>query len=627
MNDAILNAALDYAARGWSVIPISRNKQPLIEWKTATKKELTDPENIREWWRKFPAANVAIVTGARSGGLVVVDIDIDEDKGVNGMDSLEEWCEDHNVFGLESAATVETGRGGKHLYFQSDNVYHNQVGCLPGVDIRGEGGCIVAPPSIHGTTRRTYAWDIEEDEPVVPVADSDTVFFLASMEQTKGNAEHQKNDFSGKTSVGGRNNKLFKYAAHLQGRGEDDETIIEYVKDYNQRNLEPPLDDDEVQRTLDSVLSHKEWKGTTQAKPKHVEDPEQESEEEPCFEVINAWDLAHAKLPEIRYAVDGLVPEGLTIAAAPPKSGKSWLCLDMCLKVAKGEPFLGFKTMKCDVAYFALEDGDKFEQERLWKVCSPDDTPHNFNYVLKTGKATLEKGFLERLDTLKKRFPNLGLVIIDTLKFVACRQTKQESAYERDYRTGSMLKTWADKHGVAVLAITHTTKLVHPEDALANVSGTNGLTGAADAVMVIAKEKRTATDAVLAVDGRRIRQAEYEIKMNWDKCVWEFVGVGDPDERERISRERELAQLKASEIYKAIIALADHNVDGWEGGARRLKDDALQYGIFVMDTPMEIGRILTNNRVQFAKDGIKVDVIKNGTGANSYRIATWNKEE
>ena len=310
MNSSILNAALEYASKGWSVIPISRNKQPLIKWKTATREELTNPDNIKKWWKQYPSANVAIVTGERSGGLVVVDLDIDDQKGIDGKASLKKWCDENDMYYLESDATVATGRGGQHLYFQSDYKYHNQVGCLEGVDIRGEGGCVVAPPSIHGTTNREYTWDIDEDEINVPKADSDVVFFLASMETKstpKESFEDKKNDFTKITNEGGRNNQLFKYISRLQGDGETDQAIREYAKVYNETHLNPPLSDDEVQRTIESVLSHSEWKGTAK----------RQQEEQPTKEIKNKRESVDAVIPAlqmtdtIKRVINGVVVETL----------------------------------------------------------------------------------------------------------------------------------------------------------------------------------------------------------------------------------------------------------------------------------------------------------------------------
>ena len=260
-NNPILEAALEYAGRGWSVMPVGRNKKPLIKWREATREELTNADNIRRLWAQFPDANVGIITGARSGGLVVIDEDIDDDKGLDGVKALEDWCDQNDICPIDSPATVQTGRGGRHLYVRSEFVYHNQQGCLEGVDIRGEGGYVVAPPSIHGETGREYIWDIETDFPEVPEADSDVTFFLASMEN-QGKKETKtgvmKNDFTQKVSEGGRNTKLFKYIARLQYDGEKDSDIVDYAKAYNETHLQPPLDDEEVISVINSVLGRYE---------------------------------------------------------------------------------------------------------------------------------------------------------------------------------------------------------------------------------------------------------------------------------------------------------------------------------------------------------------------------------
>ena len=346
----------------------------------------------------------------------------------------------------------------------------------------------------------------------------------------------------------------------------------------------------------------------------------------PKLRYVSAAELGTAVLPEIHYPVEGLIPEGETVIAAPPKSGKSWWVLDAGLSVSQGKPFLGFKTNKCDVVYFALEDGDKFEQERLNKICRLEDLPKNFHYVF-SDVVPLDEGFIDQLEDTRAAFPALGLVIIDTLRFVACKQKKNESAYASDYRTGQMLKAWGDKYGIAILAVTHTTKLIHPSDALANVTGTNGVTGAADAVIVIAKEKRTATSAVLAVDGRRVRQAEHDVKINWDRCQWEYVGISDADNREQQQRLREIEELRASSAYQAALKIADAHVDGWKGTARKLIDDAADLGIFVIESPKEVGGMLTNNKAIFAMDGVRVEKIDNGTGSNRYKLSMWTVQE
>ena len=347
----------------------------------------------------------------------------------------------------------------------------------------------------------------------------------------------------------------------------------------------------------------------------------------PRLKKIRAYDLAKMKLPPITYPVESLIPEGLTIIAAPPKSGKSWLMLDMCLKVAGGEPFLGFKTHESETWYLALEDGDTFEQDRLNKyVPDPEDIPKNFYYSFED-VFPLDDGFIDQLNWMYEECDNLKVIVIDTLKHVKGSKGRNESPYDFDYRIGSALKKWADARKISIVVVTHTTQLVHREDALANVNGTNGLIGAADAVLVIAKDKRTDVDAVLAIDGRRVRQAEHEIRINRDTCRWEYIGVADPEQREREKRERELQEIRESSTFQAVLKVADHYTDGWEGGAKKLINDAAMLRAIIKEPVKEVGGMLTNHIALFAEAGVKVQVIKNGTAANLYKISMWEHYE
>lgn len=146
-----LAAALQFAGYQWSVIPIrARAKRPLIKWREYQHRLATAAE-ISEWYRKWPEANVAIVTGAISG-LVVLDIDPRHD----GEHSLAQWEKTYEPLPL--SVESRTGGGGRHVYFQHPGgVIHNRVGIVPGIDLRGDGGCVVAPPSIH-SSGQAYTW-------------------------------------------------------------------------------------------------------------------------------------------------------------------------------------------------------------------------------------------------------------------------------------------------------------------------------------------------------------------------------------------------------------------------------------------------------------------------------------
>jgi putative DNA primase/helicase len=112
----------------------------------------TDPEQVRQWWTRYPAANIGMPTGAWTGAVV---LDVDPDKG--GFDSLLALVRRYGV--LPKTRVVHTGGDGLHFYFEHPGIYtRNSAGKLgPGLDLRGDGGYVLLPPSVHAKNR-TYAW-------------------------------------------------------------------------------------------------------------------------------------------------------------------------------------------------------------------------------------------------------------------------------------------------------------------------------------------------------------------------------------------------------------------------------------------------------------------------------------
>lgn len=353
---------------------------------------------------------------------------------------------------------------------------------------------------------------------------------------------------------------------------------------------------------------------------KKTDDVEEVKKNLPTLTAISAFDLQQKVFPDTYYAVANMIPEGETVIAAPPKTGKSWLMLDMCLKVANGTPFLGFDTTQSDTIYLALEDGDKFEQERLNIVC-PKEAPKNFHFIFEN-VLHLNEGFLLQLDALFESYPNTKLVVIDTLNFIQYHPAKGESAYSCDYRTGKDLKTYAEKRGIAIVVVTHTTKMLHQEDEMMNVSGTNGVTGAADAVIVLSKEKRTDMDAKMFITGRKVRQSMHEIKFNDKTCIWEYNGVADvgetKDQREREEKEQ---RYYSSPIRDAVINIALHSEDFWVGRAAEIIEKAVEYDIGIVESSKEVGGFMTQMLGMFLScDGIRVKKMREGTASAKYKI-------
>ena len=161
----VLAAALGYVARGWAVFPLHTWREGRCSCskeacdhpakhprtKHGVKDASTDPEVVRSWWARWPDANVGIATGAVSGFFA---LDIDPRHG--GPASLEAWESEHGA--LPQTLESETGGGGSHKLFHHPGLsVKNRTNLAPGVDVRSDGGYIVAPPSLHPSGRR-YQW-------------------------------------------------------------------------------------------------------------------------------------------------------------------------------------------------------------------------------------------------------------------------------------------------------------------------------------------------------------------------------------------------------------------------------------------------------------------------------------
>jgi len=217
-----------------------------------------------------------------------------------------------------------------------------------------------------------------------------------------------------------------------------------------------------------------------------------------------AW-LDAYQPPPLRFAVPGLIAEGLTLLVGPPKAGKSYLALDMLLAAASGGTALGALPVgePRRVLYLALEDSDRRMKDRCGELLLGQATPPLFSYVTRIHPGTL----LATVTTWMERYPGTGLVVIDTLGRVMPLALPGESAYQRDYRAASALKELADAHeGLSVVVLHHDRK-ANTEDFVDAVSGTHGLAGAADTITVLA-HKRGNPSALLKVTGRDVAEQE-----------------------------------------------------------------------------------------------------------------------
>ena len=242
-------AALDYLRRGWSVIPItSQGKRPLIPWRDYQDRLATDAE-VRAWFRRWPAANLAIVTGAVSG-LVVLDVDT----GHGGSVSLRALEQANGALG--PTPSVVSGGGGRHYYFAHPGTpVRNRAGLRPGIDLRGDGGYIVAPPSVHASGV-AYRWAVSgESRPASPMPGWLLQSAMGATCRTRNDWLHLV-----RTNVpeGGRNHTIASLAGHLLRRDIDPQITLELLLGWNTTRCRPPLPDVEVVRTVASIQRAKE---------------------------------------------------------------------------------------------------------------------------------------------------------------------------------------------------------------------------------------------------------------------------------------------------------------------------------------------------------------------------------
>lgn len=242
-------AALECASRHWAVFPlVERDKVPAVAggFKVAT----TDAEQIALAWDVRPDMNVGIATGGPSRGLVVIDLDVDDERGEDGVATLRAWEAEHGE--LPETVSAVTGRGGLHLYYLCNTPVGCSVDAGSGVDVRGEGGYVVAPPSVH-PNGRAYCWETDPSEAEVARADDNVLAFIRSVQGARKPKERMR--LPDVIAEGSRNDTLMRYASSMQARGDDDVLILSALEAANKLKCRPPLAQDEIEGIVESVTT------------------------------------------------------------------------------------------------------------------------------------------------------------------------------------------------------------------------------------------------------------------------------------------------------------------------------------------------------------------------------------
>ena len=239
--------------------------------------------------------------------------------------------------------------------------------------------------------------------------------------------------------------------------------------------------------------------------------------------IFSAFELGRTEFPAIEFILPGYVPEGATILAGRPKLGKSWLALDLALAVSRGTSCLGTACDQGNVLYLALEDNRRRLQSRLQKLSPARELqPWPEALTFATEWKRHDAGGLDDIRSWAGSVSDPRLVIVDVLAQFRGGRANTESQYEADYVAVKGLQEIAGDLQIGIIIVHHVRKGAGETDPFEKVSGTLGLTGAADTTIVLDRDSAGCT---LYCRGRDIQ--EYERAVTFDKFDCRWIAQGD----------------------------------------------------------------------------------------------------
>lgn len=382
-----LQAAIDYAARGWPIVPIhwpngetcscgnpkcqSPAKHPLTlhGLKDASK----DKSVIQAWWKKWPQANLAIITGAESG-LVVLDVDAKN----GGLESLKRMTTKEG--NLPYTPTVYTGGGGEHYLMahpRNGTKYRNRaaLGGYGGIDVRGDGGYIIAAPSRHISGKK-YTWKINHigaDLRPIPEWLSKLMLGAEAKKTPPPGAVKDKGFFTalwGGVGEGQRNDTAARLAGRLLGRGMQNEEALALMRLWNSQNS-PPMPEQELAQVIWSITRSEEAKPTTVG-------------------FLSAADLLDTELERTAQIIGGgiLLAGGGMLLTGESGAGKSILSLEIAIRLSKGMDLWDLKV----------------EKEQRILIIQKENTPQSVQTRLRRQAYGLQVGKLDNIILADRQF-------------------------------------------------------------------------------------------------------------------------------------------------------------------------------------------------------------------------------
>lgn len=248
------------------------------------------------------------------------------------------------------------------------------------------------------------------------------------------------------------------------------------------------------------------------------------------------------------------------------------------------------------------------------RVLQGERAPDGF--ALATGSLDLQDGLLDQLTNYLNINPGCGLVVIDTLQRVRRTTGKAINAYQADYKDVGILQKFASEREICIVLVHHLRKMKDETDPFAQISGTNGIFGAADSAFVMTRDRRVDDTTKLSVTGRDLEEFELALRLDKTQCRWQNLGDAEARAREQARKEYE-----NSALVQTIRKLVERNHGQWSGTAKEiLEAGRLLTRRFIAESPKDVGvrvKKLENEMREF--DGIVYERVKRGTsGALHY---------
>lgn len=467
----MIDTVLNYLQRGWKVIPLywirdgrctcnraceSPGKHPIPKLAPNGSRSATgNPQTAKDWWKMFPEANVGIATGEESG-LVVLDVDPRH----GGSDSIQDLIERHGNF--THTLSSQTGSGGYHYYFRHPGyLVRNSVGALgQGIDVRGEGGYVVAPPSSHA--EGSYGWVYDDiDISAMPG-------WISAKDNTKSSAPTK---IPGMIPKGVQHDTLVSIAGTARRRGCTENEIYALVSEVNKR-CEEPGPDSNMRKIASSMMQYspEEIIGV-------IEEVKTDLSGQPAFvsigdavrEALERADKLRGtnKLPGLEMGFDmlddmllGAQPSELIVLAARPSMGKTAMAVQLARTLAPQSPgaIFSIEMARLAIANRFLSAESEVDSQDIRRGSLTDGA---FDALVRAASSlgdlpiylNDESGITtRRMLTTLSEIDNLGWMIVDYLQLAEVAEKNQ--LREQDVAEISRdLKGIAKRYDIPVIAL------------------------------------------------------------------------------------------------------------------------------------------------------------------------------